>query len=315
MRLFHISDPKCQHITELMPAIKIIYQMEQEFAPYLTVEFIPNGRDPSQKPGIILIAGNERIRKYYTFKKKEDTVSLRKLLWKYLRKYHNVKDITRKDSICIKDFNKHGNAKVIQGWQNKKSHSGINDKNVNPTTCCKIIPNRVGMNEFEKSMLHEEYRLDNRDIQNKNICKKVRHDRCWKDFAYNTPQYIRCIDENNWICENGYPINNDRYKINNKVNKIDKVLLGERNDIKNDVIRRLEENNGKADRKLVDDIYLGGLFPNKNQFCTNEGVNLSDMNKCKIKINEGFSTVDGNKQQFLIIILFIIALLLFKFIR
>lgn len=316
MRLFHISDSKCQHITELMPAIKIIYQMEQEFAPYLTVEFIANGSDPNQKPGIILIVGDNVIRKYYTFKDKKDTIKLRKLLWKYLRKYYDIKDITDNQGY-IKDFNKYGNAKVIQGWHNKKKHTNLN---VNPTSCCKNIPLINEMSDFEKSMLHEEFRLDNRNLQNRNICKKNRHKHCKRNFAYNSNLYGRCIDENNWLCDKGYPKDGG-------LNYAENITLNAREKIRKDIIKKLKENNGKATKQLIDKIYLGGFFADRNNNCVYEGINKNEIINGKYNKIESFgkyksesesepkqdSKKNKNKRNNIICTILILYLLLFIF--
>ena len=53
MRLFHYATSQCQSIVDIMPGIKIAYEMEAIFTPYLTVEFLP--RDENElHSGIIL---------------------------------------------------------------------------------------------------------------------------------------------------------------------------------------------------------------------------------------------------------------------
>ena len=56
-------------MSEIIPAISAVYQMEQEFSPYLVVEFEGNN---TEKEGIILQTKSGDIRKYYTFNNKQD---------------------------------------------------------------------------------------------------------------------------------------------------------------------------------------------------------------------------------------------------
>ena len=114
MRLFLIDKPSCHHIIDLMPGIKAVYQLEQEFDPYLTVDFIPNRENP---PGVLLIAGNEVIRRNYTFDDPNDIIEMRKLIWKYLKKYHRINNIEddNRGPLCIKDFKKTAHAQAGGG--------------------------------------------------------------------------------------------------------------------------------------------------------------------------------------------------------
>lgn len=63
MKLLYIDKPECRSITDIIPAIKSVYQLEQEFAPYLIVDFIPNKNNIDD--GIIIYAGNEIIKKIF----------------------------------------------------------------------------------------------------------------------------------------------------------------------------------------------------------------------------------------------------------
>src|SRR3990170_5160247 len=118
MRLWYIDKPECRHISEIMHGIKAVYQMEQEFFPYLSVDFLPN--KDNEPTGILLQAGKEFIRKNYTFDSKDDINKLRNLIWKYLLKYHGKKIIDITKNGCLKDFRQTDRNRVIQGWQNKK---------------------------------------------------------------------------------------------------------------------------------------------------------------------------------------------------
>lgn len=270
MRLFLISKPGCHHITELMDGIKAVYQMEAEFEPYLAVDFLPNrNNDPG---GVIVMAGNETIRKNYTFDDPKDLEELRSLLWKYLEKYHNPKDITYKKGDkkdCIKDFRETGTFNVIQGWQNRKK---LMEKNI----CCRVVRDllakvvyrtgwdkvigdhtktskngkRGGAPDFSRQLIkHPVYRYDNRDLQDREICKKVRYKECGDNYPPGSMTFKRCLDEVTWLCNNAYP-----------VNKVNKVTNNYRNKLKESILEYLKKNNMKVNKKVLDTILSAGFF-------------------------------------------------------
>ena len=59
-RLFHIESSKCKNIMDLMHGVKAIYQLEMEFFPYLSIEFLPKRDDV--EGGIILQTKKRTIR-------------------------------------------------------------------------------------------------------------------------------------------------------------------------------------------------------------------------------------------------------------
>ena len=234
MKLFLIDKPGCHHMSELIPGISAVYQLEQEFHPYLIVDFIPNRKYP---PGIILVAGNEKIRKNYTFDDPNDIVEVRKLIWKYINKYHKPTNIAD-DNGCIKDFRKTQTNRVIQGWKNKW-------KSAKEEPWCTVVKN-MAVKHFIK---HELYRLKNVDEQDMNICKKVRADECINNYARNTPSFRRCIDEVNYLCNHGYP-----------ENKKANIVLEYRETLKNQILQYLKKNNMKVNKKVLDVILSNGFF-------------------------------------------------------
>ena len=97
MRLFFIDSPKCRDISQITKVVAVIYQLEQEFAPYLVVEFLPN-HDQADGGGIILQAGDEIINKPFIYSDENRETELeqtRQLIWYFLKKYHNIKQIPR----------------------------------------------------------------------------------------------------------------------------------------------------------------------------------------------------------------------------
>ena len=250
MRLFLIDKPGCHHIKDIMPSIMAVYQMEQEFYPYLTVEFVPH-RD-HQKPGIILLAGQETIRRYYTFDNPNDIKNLRKLLWKYLLKYHNIKKMKEDKNGCLKEIRHDQTNRVIQGWQAKK-------REMTKEICCKgvkkIYANALSdlletqEKEMDEKIKHPVYRVDTTNKIDRNICKKIRWEECGNNYAPNSAEHIRCVDQVNYLCNHGYPKN----KLVNKVTAVRKKL-------KAHVLDYLKKNNFRANRKMFDLIFSAGFF-------------------------------------------------------
>jgi len=244
MRLFLINKKNCQHITEIMPSIKAIYYLEAFFEPYLVVEFIPN---KGYQPGIILQAGNETIRRNYTFDDPNDVEELKKLIWKYLRKYHKVVDITDEKG-CIKDFRQTQTNQVIQGWQAKKRTMAKN-------RCCKVVRDMVadhisGVPNFASQLIkHPVYRDDTRDLQNRKICKKNRYEECGNNFPPNSILFKRCVDEVTWLCDHGYPRN-----------KIRETTENYREKLKKNILAYLKKNDMRVDKKILDIILSAGFF-------------------------------------------------------
>jgi hypothetical protein len=256
MRLFFISPKECKHISELIPGISSVYQLEQEFHPYLSVEFIPNTEN-APPPGIILLVGNETIRRKYVFDDPNDIIKLRKLIWKYVRKIYNPTDITDKNGY-IKNFIPAQTNKVIQGWQNKK-------KAMEKEVCCsdkkgtisKMLHTTNSKKKqvsnhppFNKQLIkHEVYRINNDDQINRKICKKVRFTECGDNYPVGTALHNRCITEVNWVCNNGYPFNKRTH-----------LVTAYREQIKKQVLDYLKKNKMKANKQMLDQIFSSGFY-------------------------------------------------------
>jgi hypothetical protein len=248
MRLFFISPKGCNHITELMPGISSVYQLEQEFSPYLSVEFIPR---TELDPGIILIAGKEVVKRNYVFNNPNDLIELRKLIWKYVRKIHNPVDVT--DSAgCIKNFIPSQTSQVIQGFQNKK-------KQMKGSVCCKDLFINEYINASNTShdtlmhnrVLHDAYKLSTLDNTTRHTCKTTRFKECGDNYPFGTATHNRCVREVSWLCENGYPIN---VRAN--------LVLKHRDLVKKQVMDYLKKNNMRANKKTMDTIFASGFFEN-----------------------------------------------------
>jgi len=244
MRLFHIDKPNCTHITEVMPGIKAVYQLEQEFNPYLVVEFLPN---KIEKPGIILMTKDKIIRRDYTFDNPNDIEELRKLIWKYLLIDHGdrIQDVAGEDGCISNGFRKYPTNIVIQSWAEKK-------RMMKGNRCCKyaidVVASELAPHLKSPDVRHERYRLDTRNMIDRDICKKIRYQECGDNYAPNTAQFDRCVDEVTWLCHRGYP--------DNKVDKARQTVQR----IKNRIYKYLEMNKTLVDKQKLDKIFTVELF-------------------------------------------------------
>jgi len=282
MRLFHIDKPGCHHITELMDGIKAVYQLEQEFYPYLTVEFLPHKDQPA---GIILLTKTQTIRKNYTFDDPNDINDLRKLIWKYMVEDYNILDITKNG--CLTDFREIQQPNiVIQGWQAKKrmkskevccKEIGDGDEEVNNKVNTKPIRTFEDQQDAlgHKPFLHEVYRLDPTDKQNRNICKKVRGGECGDNYPSGSATYKRCMDEVQWLCDNGYPENK-------RVDAMNKLVSKTRTDAYN----YLKNNNMKVDKLKFDAIADAGLFQDMGNRAGNKVSDYKEPKKVFDNMND-----------------------------
>lgn len=271
MRLFHIDEPGCHHITEIMDGIKAVYQLEQEFFPYLTVEFLPHRDRPA---GIILLTRKgDSIRKYYKFKDPKDIEELRSIIWYYLERDYNIKQLPTDKCGNLQKFKWEPTSDVIQGWQSKK-------RAMKGARCCKIIADIVASElvshaTIHYNILHEQYRLSGQDVQTREICKQLRLTECGNNYPPNTPTFKRCVDEVNWLCNNSYP-KNKAYEASNKLVKNTRKKIHE----------YLDKNNMLVDKKIFDDIIDAGLFQRVANRMGNKSINFIDAQRA---VNDEFN--------------------------
>lgn len=256
LRLYHIDGKGCRFVNDIMPGINAVYTMEQEFFPYLDIEFLPHSE--FENSGIILQANDELIRRNYTFHDKKELGELRDLIWKYLLKYRKIKDITKNG--CLKDFREYNPNRVIQGWRNAKRLA--KDDN-----CCAIILNKLTDEIMARKILHEVYTLSSNDEMDKDTCKKVRFGECGDNYPRGTAQFDRCTREVNWLCNNGYP--------NKVVKKMDKIVT----DVRKKIYDDLKRNNLIVNKQKFDNIIDAGLFADLGNRMGNKVANYKNVNK------------------------------------
>ena len=120
LRLFYIRKRGCYNTQDEIPSIFTVNELTTKFYPYISLEYLPSKYNmPGAQQGIILIAGDEVIRRNYTFEDPKDKKELEELIWTYVIKYfHPPEAPTYKDG-CLKNFKVYPSNKVIQGWHNK----------------------------------------------------------------------------------------------------------------------------------------------------------------------------------------------------
>jgi hypothetical protein len=129
------------------------------------------------------------------------------------------------------------------------------------------------------NVLHEVYRVDTHDNQDRNICKKVRGEECGNNYPSNSDTYRRCVDEVNWLCNRGYP------KPNRDVKKLEELAKK----IRLKIYNYLNQNNLKVNKKKFDEIMDAGLFTDLGNRMGNKVFNDKNV---RAGLNEIFTEKD-----------------------
>jgi len=291
MKLFYIDSGKTRHMFDVVKGIKAVAQLEQEFAPYLHLIYLP--RYEGQEQGVILQTHNEAIRRNYTFETENDINNLRNLIWHYLLKENpNIKvdncdtgntgntGVYKNDSYYGVQFD------VVEGWQAKK-------RMMNKAKCCKKFINNPQAAIDSYNILADRYKFKTDDIQDRNICKKVRYQICDQSYPLRSPGHDYCMKNTTLLCDNGYP------------NKIVDLKNQYVKDTQNNLYKYLENNDYKVDKQKFDEIMNAGMFDN---------LHLHPGNMSSKDLKEGFSDSDynitTNKTYGLIILVMILLVLM-----
>lgn len=284
MKLFFIDNYECRHIQDITKNVMKIYQLEQEFSPYLSVDFLTNKQ---YKPGIILILDNKVIYKNYLLNTQNEYDDLKNTIWDFFSKKYNV--INDKNI----DLRRYETNMVIQGWNNiinnaKNKKIIINEKNMN--------------NNNDEYMKHPVYKLNINIPQNNDICFKTRYQECNDNYPQNTAAFKICTDNVRWLCDNGYP--------NHKEMILSQIIKNNMNNAKNELIM-----NNKINKQQYDNYILSGLFSQTNNRMSNKNynteINISDKAKSVdyyINFIEGFNTNENIYLLYIIIIIIILIL-------
>jgi hypothetical protein len=221
-----------------MKGVSAVYQMEQEFYPYLVVEFLPNHGD--EPGGIILQAGDEIIRKNFTFEKEDDINELRAMLWNYMKKYHKVTNLKDNGRFDWKPTNQ-----VLQGWNEKI-------RNMKKDVCCKIIREAIVQSYTDQIIKHWVYRTDTTPHINRQRCKSLRFEECDNNYPPESALHHRCRREVEWLCDKGYEAKGEQLTAATKIKDLGKI--------RKDILDYLLKYNLKVNKQKFDEIISVGLF-------------------------------------------------------
>jgi hypothetical protein len=193
MKLLHIDDSDYNHISERMDAIKTIYQMEQEFYPYLQIEFCKNPQKCGGV-GIILQTKNGNIKKDFAFTDGSDIIELRKLIWSKLIKEENI--VNRSDT----DVEWHESStkmRLINPMDKLIESSSISS--------CPNIPNDDIDMDTRNKLMHSSYKMQKYkpSVQtNKNTCILNRIRECDQKSPVGSEANSMCKLEGKILCNN-----------------------------------------------------------------------------------------------------------------
>lgn len=238
MRLYYTEPPRCHAVIDIIDRIKIMYQMEAEFSPYLVVDFLPN-LDGRNENIIIITKNNEKIKKELS--KTTSVDEIREFIWTIFKKEYDVTDLnfdtnfdwkpTFKVSFDYKD-QLHGLYK-----ENKRCYDIIGDK------LAEKIKNT------DHSHLHEVFRLGTKDEQTLHTCKLNRLKECADNYAPGSKVYNVCKDEVITLCNNGYP-KNKTVEMSNKIVQ----------EYRDEIYEELKKNGMYVNKQLFDKLISAGLL-------------------------------------------------------
>ena len=303
MKLFYISKNGCQDIKLITKGIKKAYQLEQEFNPYLSVEFLPNNK---YKEGIFLVIGNNNIHKNYYLQNEQELQDLRNTIWSLFSKYYNITDIAKNGYL---DFIKLGKNNVTIGWSDMMQKAKNHKIDIPKYMLIDQLENNEFNKQMSKNILHPVYKNSGNDIQNRKLCFTNRIKECTDNYPINSQTYNLCHDNVTWLCKNGYP-----YNVRTKVmSAIVKKQI-------EDSLKYLKSTNMKSDKQHYDDLILSGFFERPANRMGNKYSNLTGKHAIDFiaekeedyayysKLIEGFDDNVVNRYWLIVIVIMIILI-------
>lgn len=221
MYIYHISGNGCQHMKSLIPSIRAVYRLKEEFHPYVQVRFLPHREN--QKSGIVLKSGDFFVRKDYTFHDPKQYNEVRNIVWDQLKLEGKI---VNNDKLAQSQ----NNNKVIQGWGNavKNYIDNIPDNIILPTVSDEIMKSNI---------LHEVYKLNQVDYITLYDCTKIVKSECYDHFPVGTYIYNKCLEKGHERCS-------CIFKFTNILELLQKI--------KKDICKRLKSQNIPCHEKKLD---------------------------------------------------------------
>lgn len=267
IHLFYMDMPdQCRDTKQITDSVKIIYQMEQEFFPYVKIDFLINynsNKGIEKTGGVIITTKNERIEKPFHFINKNEIKQLRKILWDLLHKNKNIPNYNDRDMGYTNPNN------VIDNWKEAAKRNVENN--------CKPIIKDIIVEGLSKAMyIHWSYLNKEIPPLTKENCLKMRQQECYDNFPTGSQLFGRCMDEVQWLCDNGVP--NTMVDIKNKqVATIRKYFYD-----------YLKQNNLRVNKKMFDDIMMSGMFDDLG----NRAGNKANVSQLKNYLDDKLSEND-----------------------
>lgn len=184
MKLTFINEPGCYQMFDLIKSIFAVSQLEQEFYPYLNLEYLSN---TDGKPARVIISCKEDIITIPTrFETNpNDLDKVRKVIWKLLYKHYNINTYDGSDQIPPQTN------KVTQRFKNAVSNR--------PKCYLHNNDNNKSHSDILYNILNTPKISNNYNINETN-CASVLKSQCSDNYKKNTYSYDRCVDDINKVC-------------------------------------------------------------------------------------------------------------------
>jgi hypothetical protein len=282
MKLYYIDEGTPRAMPQIEKGIAAVYQLKEEFHPYLEIVFLPYRE--GQQQGIILQTKTDSIKKNYTFNTQKDIDDLRQIIWFYLLKENKGFKTTGNGDDSIQ-FN------ITSTWKEKMAQQ-------NKKYCCKIMLPNIQNKIDNYNVVDEIYRLSPNNNQTIGICKKVRYKICDNNYPFGTFTNNICRSEVTKLCETNNNIQNNYIK-----------------NYKKDLFNKLEDNDFKVNKRDLDNIVMAGMFVDSGFREGNKSNNIVKWPNGKnftandyYRSLEGFGNNNNNWIFFILVILFIFIL-------
>lgn len=220
MKLILFNKPDCSRKVNIVQIISLIYQMEQEFYPYVQVEFkpynsiLPNG-------GIILQTHKGYIKKDMSFLSNPE--NLRSLIWNLIP--HN--------------YSKYPTNKVLITSSEIKAYKKSQQFPPIPLSHAPPAPPSPSLSPLPPTIRSWSY----------NTCMNDHIRECNDNYLPSSPLNHICKAEINWLCKNSTGPNNTLERHTKLMHKY-----------RDNLYKKLEQRNFYVDKKLFDEVISVGLF-------------------------------------------------------
>jgi len=189
MKLTYIGDPGCYRVSDAISGIFAVAQLEQEYHPYLTLDYLPN-RDNKQSRVIINANEDEIIIPVKFDTNPQDIEKVRDAIWSLMKKHYKIKNYDDITHIPIRSNI------VTSGYKNAAKQKSYNSYKTHIKA--KGKPESASLNK--NKMLHEVFKLDNRYNIDKSNCVSVLGQQCDDNYPKGTHTHYKCMNDIKDVC-------------------------------------------------------------------------------------------------------------------